>query len=45
MQGMRCGRSAEAVGGATTSAVVLSIVFIIVACGLLTVVYDVLGIK
>jgi phospholipid/cholesterol/gamma-HCH transport system permease protein len=44
MQGMRCGRSAEAVGSATTSAVVLAIVFIIAACGLLTVVYDVLGI-
>ncbi|HXK24449.1 MAG TPA: ABC transporter permease [Myxococcota bacterium] len=44
MQGMRCGRSAEAVGGATTSAVVLSIVFIIAACGILTLVYDVLGI-
>jgi phospholipid/cholesterol/gamma-HCH transport system permease protein len=44
MQGMGCGRSAEAVGRATTSAVVLSIVFIIVACGVLTIVYDVLGI-
>ena len=44
MQGMSCGRSAEAVGSATTTAVVLSIVFIIVACGLLTVVYDAVGI-
>ena len=44
MQGMSCGRSAEAVGTATTAAVVRSIVFIIVACGVLTVVYDVLGI-
>lgn len=42
-QGMRCGRSAEAVGAATTSAVVYSIVFIIAACGVLTVMYDVLG--
>ena len=44
MQGMACGRSAEAVGSATTTAVVRSIVFIIVACGVLTVVYDVIGI-
>lgn len=44
MQGMQCGRSAEAVGTATTAAVVRSIVLIIVACGVLTVVYDVLGI-
>lgn len=44
MQGMRCGRNAEAVGAATTLAVVRSIVFIIAACGILTVMYDVLGI-
>ncbi|MCG8587692.1 MAG: ABC transporter permease [Proteobacteria bacterium] len=44
LMGMKCGRSAEAVGQATTSAVVMSIVFIVVACGLLTVVYDVLGV-
>jgi phospholipid/cholesterol/gamma-HCH transport system permease protein len=44
MRGMKCGRSAAAVGDATTSAVVLAIVFIIVACGGITVVYDVLGI-
>ena len=44
LRGMQCGRSAAAVGEATTSAVVTGIVFIIVACGLLTIVYDVVGI-
>jgi phospholipid/cholesterol/gamma-HCH transport system permease protein len=44
LRGMQCGRSAAAVGQATTSAVVTGIVLIIVACGLLTVVYDVVGI-
>jgi phospholipid/cholesterol/gamma-HCH transport system permease protein len=44
LRGVQCGRSAAAVGQATTSAVVTGIVFIIVACGLLTVVYDVVGI-
>jgi phospholipid/cholesterol/gamma-HCH transport system permease protein len=44
MRGMACGRSAAAVGDATTSAVVTAIVAIVVSCALLTVVYDVLGI-
>ena len=44
MRGMQCGRSAAAVGDATTSAVVLSIILIIVSCGVITVIYDVLGI-
>jgi phospholipid/cholesterol/gamma-HCH transport system permease protein len=44
LRGMQCGRSAAAVGDATTSAVVTSIVMIILSCGLITVVYDVLGI-
>ncbi len=44
LRGMQCGRSAAAVGDATTSAVVTGITFIIVACGLLTVLYDQLGI-
>lgn len=44
LRGMECGRSSAAVGIATTSAVVTSIVFIVVACAVLTVVYDVLGI-
>ena len=44
LRGMECGRSSAAVGIATTSAVVTSIVFIVVACAVLTVVYDVLSI-
>ena len=44
MRGMQCGRSAAAVGDATTSAVVLAIILIIVACGGITVLYNVLGI-
>jgi phospholipid/cholesterol/gamma-HCH transport system permease protein len=44
MRGMQCGRSAAAVGTATTSAVVMAIIGIIVACGIITIVYNVLGI-
>ena len=44
LRGMQSGRSAAAVGQSTTSAVVTGIVFIIVSCGVLTVVYEVLGI-
>jgi len=44
LRGMECGRSSAAVGVATTSAVVTSIVFIVVACAVLTVIYDVLDI-
>lgn len=44
MQGMRCGRSAAAVGEATTSAVVIAIVYIVVTDGLFAVITDVLGI-
>jgi phospholipid/cholesterol/gamma-HCH transport system permease protein len=44
LRGMQCGRSASAVGDATTSAVVTSIVAIIVATGIITVVCNVLGI-
>ncbi len=44
MRGMACGRSAAAVGDATTSAVVTGIVSVIVSCAILTIVYDVLGI-
>lgn len=43
-QGMRCGRSASAVGKATTSAVVTSIVAIVVATAIITVSCDILGI-
>jgi len=44
LRGMQCGRSASAVGDATTSAVVTSIVAIIVATGIITVVCNVLRI-
>ena len=44
LRGMQCGRSAAAVGEATTSAVVTGIVFIVVCSATLTIVYQVLGI-
>jgi phospholipid/cholesterol/gamma-HCH transport system permease protein len=44
MQGMRCGRSASAVGNATTSAVVIAIVYIVVADGLFAVLTNIIGI-
>jgi len=44
LRGMQCGRSAAAVGEATTSAVVTAIVWIIVADAILTVIYEVLGV-
>jgi phospholipid/cholesterol/gamma-HCH transport system permease protein len=44
LRGMQCGRSASAVGDATTSAVVTSIVSIIVATAIITVLCNVLGI-
>jgi phospholipid/cholesterol/gamma-HCH transport system permease protein len=44
LRGLQCGRSSAAVGVATTSAVVTSLVFIIVAMAILTVVYNVVGI-
>jgi phospholipid/cholesterol/gamma-HCH transport system permease protein len=43
MRGMQCGRSASAVGQATTSAVVTGIVYIIVASAVTTVIYSLLG--
>jgi phospholipid/cholesterol/gamma-HCH transport system permease protein len=42
LRGLRCGRSAAAVGEATTSAVVTAIVWIVVACAVTTVVFHVL---
>jgi phospholipid/cholesterol/gamma-HCH transport system permease protein len=42
LRGMQCGRSAEAVGLATTSAVVTSIVLTIIADGLLSMIFNVL---
>jgi phospholipid/cholesterol/gamma-HCH transport system permease protein len=44
LRGMQCGRSAQAVGTATTSAVVTSILFIVIAASLLTIIYQKLGI-
>lgn len=43
-KGMSCGKSAEAVGASTTSAVVTSTVLIFVAAAIMTVFYGVLGI-
>jgi phospholipid/cholesterol/gamma-HCH transport system permease protein len=43
-RGMRCGRSAQAVGLATTSAVVTSIINIIVATAIITVACEVIGV-
>lgn len=44
LRGMQCGRSASAVGDATTSAVVTGIVSIVVATGVITLLCNVLGI-
>ncbi len=44
LRGMQCGRSSQAVGLATTSAVVSAMVMIVVACAVLTVLYNALGI-
>jgi phospholipid/cholesterol/gamma-HCH transport system permease protein len=43
LRGIQCGRSASAVGEATTSAVVTSIVTIVVATAIITVIFSVLG--
>lgn len=44
LRGVQCGRSASAVGQATTSAMVTAIVSIVVSSSILTVLYDVLGV-
>lgn len=44
VRGLQCGRSAQAVGEATTSAVVTSILFIVVAASVTTIVFQKLGI-
>lgn len=44
LRGIKCGRSSQAVGLATTSAVVSSMVMIVVASSVLTVLYNALGI-
>jgi phospholipid/cholesterol/gamma-HCH transport system permease protein len=43
LRGMQCGRSAEAVGTVTTSAVVTSLVLIVVADAIITVIYNAIG--
>ena len=44
LRGFQCGNSSSAVGDAATQAVVMSIVMIVVACGLFAVVFNFLGI-
>lgn len=44
LRGMQCGRSAQAVGEATTSAVVTGILFIVVSGSLLTILFQEMGI-
>jgi phospholipid/cholesterol/gamma-HCH transport system permease protein len=43
-RGMNCGNSAAAVGEATTTAVVDGIILVVVACGIFSLVYHVIGI-
>jgi phospholipid/cholesterol/gamma-HCH transport system permease protein len=45
LRGMQCGRSAQAVGEATTSAVVTAIVFIVIASAVLTIIFDAVGLS
>ena len=44
LRGMRCGDDAAAVGEATTSAVVTAIVALVVADGMMAVIFNALGI-
>lgn len=44
LRGIQCGNNAAAVGNAATSAVVTSIVFIVVSDATLTIIYDALGV-
>jgi len=44
LRGFQCGNSSSAVGDAATQAVVMSIVLVVVACGLFAVVFNFLGI-
>jgi phospholipid/cholesterol/gamma-HCH transport system permease protein len=45
LRGLQCGRSAAAVGQATTSAVVTAIVFIVIAAAVLTIIFDAIGLS
>jgi phospholipid/cholesterol/gamma-HCH transport system permease protein len=44
LNGIKCGRSSQAVGLATTSAVVSAMVMIVIACAVMTIIFNVLGI-
>ena len=44
LRGFQCGNSSSAVGDAATQAVVMSIVMVVVACGMFAVVFNILGI-
>ncbi len=44
LRGIQCGRSAAAVGQATTSAVVTSIIYVVVSASVMTILYQKLGI-
>jgi phospholipid/cholesterol/gamma-HCH transport system permease protein len=44
LRGFQCGNSSSAVGDAATQAVVLSIVMVVVACGVFAVAFSILGI-
>jgi phospholipid/cholesterol/gamma-HCH transport system permease protein len=44
LRGFQCGSSSSAVGDAATSAVVTGIVYVVVACGLFAVLFNILGI-
>ncbi len=44
LRGFQCGNSSSAVGDAATEAVVMSIVMVVIACGLFAVVFNFLGI-
>ncbi len=44
LNGIHCGRNSQAVGQATTSAVVSAMVMIVIACAILTVLFNALGV-
>ena len=44
LRGFQCGKTSSAVGDAATSAVVTGIVFVVVACGIFALVFNILGI-
>jgi phospholipid/cholesterol/gamma-HCH transport system permease protein len=44
LRGFQCGRSSSAVGDAATQAVVTGIVWIVVACGIMAFLFNLLGI-